>query len=115
MTRPAPARKRANVTTTVEDMKEKRFGNRNLTQVSDFPSIYTKRGCGAERLLELGVRRRDHFNLLLSPVCASLSLRHPERKLLESKDLREAMLLLFLAVIPSEPKSPLFPLAAFAL
>ena len=33
---------------------------RNLTQVSDFPSVYTKIGCGAARLLEVVGRRREN-------------------------------------------------------
>src|ERR1700687_3853956 len=33
---------------------------RNLTQISDFPSVYTKIGCGAARLLEVVGRRREN-------------------------------------------------------
>jgi hypothetical protein len=36
-----------------EKGEKKRLGNRNLTQVSDFPSVHTKIRCGASRLLEL--------------------------------------------------------------
>jgi len=52
MNRRAPARKRRNPTTTVED-KMGGIRNRNLTQVSDFPSVYAKIRCGASRLLEV--------------------------------------------------------------
>ncbi len=36
-----------------------RRGNRNLTQVSGFPSVYTKIGCGAARLLEVMHEERE--------------------------------------------------------
>ena len=34
-------------------------GYRNLTQVSDFPFVYTKIGCGAARLLEVMHEERE--------------------------------------------------------
>ena len=48
------------------------------------------RSCWAEGLV--------FFASFFSPYYSSFPLRHPERKLLESKDLREAILLLLLAV-----------------
>jgi len=49
-------------------------GNRNLTQVSDFPSVYVEIRCGASRPLELLVRgdlfpRVSCLCVILSGVC----------------------------------------------
>ena len=60
----------------MEGRKRKRFGYRNLTQVSDFPYVYTKIRCGASRLLELinqeiGDRSLLHFPPLLSVIWLS--------------------------------------------
>ena len=38
----------------------KSSGCRNLTQVSDFPYVYTKRRCGPAGLLELARERRRY-------------------------------------------------------
>ena len=44
--------------------KQQKREETDLTQVSDFPSVYTRIGCGASRLLEV-VGRRDYVRCLV--------------------------------------------------
>ena len=85
MTRPAPARKRRNATTTVEDIKEMREKKiRRLKPHAGFklPVCLLKdrmRRYAPVRTVKVSEKRA--FNFLLSPVCAALPIRHPERSL----------------------------------